>query len=304
MDIQQCLDNIGIDGENVTMKDVLSGLGDGLFHLFYNWRLCYDNKDISEVECVPQCILQIIICKIRTLISMCEGVKLTPDNLSTKVLDIPSMMSVLRSLYELTFVFHNIYAEQDTIIERELVFNIWKIKGLKNRQKLQNVPNQYIAKEKNEQKQIDEIKRKILTLAEKLDLSEFIMQQLKKVISNDGVDIKGYKFKKDNNSKITSFDSIRFEQGTEGLVGNSPMPLYRFLSIHGHPSFLGILQFGQMFDSNNDIKFLRTLLTIASKLASVVAVDFRDNIIGAKDIYEKLPEMERTYIQVCSAIAR
>lgn len=148
MDIQQNLDNIGIDGQNIIMKDVLSSLGDGLFHLFYNWRLCYDNKDISEVESVSQCILQIIICKIRTLVSMCEGIKLIPDNLPTKVLDIPSMMSVLRSLYEATFVFHNIYAEQNTILEREIVFNIWKIRGLNNRQKLQNVPNQYIVKEK------------------------------------------------------------------------------------------------------------------------------------------------------------
>lgn len=299
MDIQQNLDNIGIYGQNIIMKDVLSSLGDGLFHLFYNWRLCYDNKDISEVESVSQCILQIIICKIRTLVSMCEGIKLIPDNLPTKVLDIPSMMSVLRSLYEATFVFHNIYAEQNTILEREIVFNIWKIRGLNNRQKLQNVPNQYIVKEKNEKKQIDEIKRRILTLAEKLELSESIMQQLQNVISSNSVDIKGYKFEKDNNSKIISFNSIRFEQGTEGLVGKSLMPLYRFLSIHGHPSFLGVLQFGQMFNTNDDIKFLKTLLTIASRLASVVAVDFRDNIIGAKDIYDNLPEMEKKYIQEC-----
>lgn len=288
MDMQQYLDNIGIDGQNIIMKDVLSSLGDGLFHLFYNWRLCYENKDISEVESVSQCILQIIIGKIRTLVSMCEGIKLIPDNLPTNVLDIPSMMSVLRSLYEATFVFHNIYAEQDTIIERELVFNIWKIRGLNNRQKLQNVPNQYIEKGKKEKKQIDEIKRKILTLAEKLELLESIMQQLQNVISSNSVDIKGYKFEKDNNSKIISFNSIRYEQGTEGLVGNSLMPLYRFLSIHGHPSYLGVLQFGQMFDSNDDVKYLRILLTIASRLASVVAVDFRDNIIGAKDIYDNL----------------
>lgn len=125
------------------------------------------------------------------------------------------------------------------------------------------------------------------------------MQQLRKVISSNSVDIKGYKFKKDNKSKIISFNSIRFEQGTEGLVGKSLMPLYRFLSIHGHPSFLGVLQFGQMFNTNDDIKFQRILLIIASKLASIVAIDFRDNIIGAKEIYDNLPETEKKNIQVC-----
>ena len=77
------------------------------------------------------------------------------------------------------------------------------------------------------------------------------------------------------------------------------MPLYRFLSIHGHPSFLGVLQFGQMFNTNDDIKFQRILLIIASKLASIVAIDFRDNIIGAKEIYDNLPETEKKNIQVC-----
>lgn len=136
-------------------------------------------------------------------------------------------------------------------------------------------------------------------MASKLEISESIMQQLRKVISSNSVDIKGYKFKKDNKSKIISFDSIRFEQGTEGLVGKSLMPLYRFLSIHGHPSFLGVLQFGQMFNTNDDIKFQRILLIIASKLASIVAIDFRDNIIGAKEIYDNLPETEKKNIQVC-----
>ena len=50
MDIQQYLDNIGIDGQNIIMKDVLSSLGDGLFHLFYNWRICYDNKVVFNAD--------------------------------------------------------------------------------------------------------------------------------------------------------------------------------------------------------------------------------------------------------------
>ena len=129
---------------------------------------------------------------------------------------------------------------------------------------------------------------KKVTIPETLD----IIEQLENELAN-------HKFKKDNKSKIISFDSIRFEQGTEGLVGKSLMPLYRFLSIHGHPSFLGVLQFAQMFNTNDDIKFQRILLIIASKLASIVAIDFRDNIIGAKEIYDNLPETEKKNIQVC-----
>lgn len=298
MNIEQFLNNIGTDKQNEFMKGALSCIGDGLFHLLYNWRLNFE-KNASEAEAISQCILQIAICKVRTLISMCDGISLIPTELPTKILDIPSMVSVLRSLYEFTFVFHNIYAEQDTDKERDIALSLWEIRGLNNRQNLKFVPSQYKAKEENEKKQINELQEKIYSFAKEIGVPHDIMGQLKKVVTSSSVDIKGYKFRKDKNSHIISFDSIRFEQGTKVFFSDTQIPLYRFLSIQGHPSYLGILQFGQMFDSNEDIEYLKTILTCASSLASTIAVDFRDNIVGAKDIFNKLSEQEKKFITIC-----
>ena len=73
---------------------------------------------------------------------------------------------------------------------------------------------------------------------------------------------------------------------------------YRLLSIHGHPSYLGILQFGQMFNSTAENYFMRTILTCACKLASTMAIDFRDHITGADEIFTKLNNNTKKYISI------
>ena len=128
------------------LKDCLELVCDGLFHLFYNWRKEKEGFEntVSEADAYAQCLLQMAVCKIRTIINLCDGVAVVPENRSIKVLDIPSMCSVVRSLYELTFVFHNIYVEQNSLIERNIVLKIWQIKGLNNRQNFPSVPAEYI----------------------------------------------------------------------------------------------------------------------------------------------------------------
>ena len=51
----------------------------------------------------------------------------------------------------------------------------------------------------------------------------------------------GQRFRKDyDNNRIIAFDSYRFEEGVEALL-RTDAPAYRLLSIHGHPSYLGVL---------------------------------------------------------------
>ena len=134
-------------------------------------------------------------------------------------------------------------------------------------------------------------------LAEKLHLSEELKKQLRKVTACPSVDIKGYRFKKDiENKRIVAFEDVRFKDGAEDLLKTNA-PTYRLLSIHGHPSYLGVLQFGQLFNNETDKEFLRTIVTCACKLASTMAVDFRNHITGADEIFTNLDEKSRSYIE-------
>jgi hypothetical protein len=294
----QLLESIGIDGQICSLKQSLSQISDGLFNIYFNWRRSYDKVNLSEVDNIPQCIVQIALCKVKTLLSMCDGISVIPNNNTSRILDIPSMISVLRSLYELLFVFHNIYAEQDSTIERQIVLYLWEIKGLNNRQNLPLTPSQYQSKKDNEKQQIENIKSKIIALASDLKLSDQLMGQLKGTINSSSPEIKGYRFKKDDSSAIIAFEDVRFNEGIKSILGEPNLPLYRFLSIQAHPSYLGVLQFGQMYNNGEDKKYLITILTIASKLATIVITVFRDNVKGGKEAFDTISEENRNIIKI------
>lgn len=297
MDTEKIIESIGIDGQIAIMRSGLETVCDGLFHLYYGWRRSKEKEDVPESDAIAQCILQMVVCKIRTLLIMCDGINVRPEKDTIRILDIPSLISVLRSLYEMVFVFHNIYAEQETKEERDVILYIWEIRGLNNRQNLPIVPISFRKKEDVEKKQIEDLRNKIEKIAVNLTMSDEIRGQLAKVVSSKSVDIKGYRFKKDcENSRIIAFESYRYEEGAETLL-RTDAPTYRFLSIHGHPSYLGVLQFGQMFNSETDKKILRTILTCACKLASTIAMDFREHIDDADDVFSQLNENEKEYIK-------
>ncbi len=296
MDSNKFLENFGVNGQINIMKNCLEIICDGLFHLYYGWRRSKEKQNIPESDAIAQCILQMIVCKIHTLLIMCNGINVIPEKDTIRILDIPSLLSVLRSLYEMVFVFHNIYADQDTKEERDIILYIWEIRGLNNRQNLPVVPLSFKKKEEEEKKQIVDLRNKIESIASNLNLSNEIRGQLIKVVMSKSVDIKGYRFKKDrDNNSIIAFDSYRYDEGVETLL-RTDAPAYRFLSVHGHPSYLGVLQFGQMFNSDTDKKFLRTILTCACKLASTIAMDFYKNIDGADDAFSQLNENEKDFI--------
>ena len=193
-------------------------------------------------------------------------------------------------------MFHNIYAEQETEEEQNIVLYLWEIRGLNNRQNLPIVPSSFKRKEEDEKKQIEDLKRNIERIAVNLNLSDELKGQLTKVMTSKSVDIKGYRFKKDcESNRIIAFESYRYEDSAEALLRTNA-PTYRFLSIHGHPSYLGVLQFGQLFANNTDKEFLRTILTCACKLSSTIATDFYQNICGADIIFSQLPENEKGFI--------
>ena len=125
------------------------------------------------------------------------------------------------------------------------------------------------------------------------------MKQLNNIIDNQSVNIKGYKFLKDETgSRITELKGISFQE--EEILCEGNIPIYGFLSMHAHPSYLGVLQFGQIYNKNEDKKLLETILLSASKLASKFAIDFRDNVIGGKETFEKLSEEEKSLIEIAN----
>ena len=131
-----------------------------------------------------------------------------------------------------------------------------------------------------------------------MHLSDNLKEKLDNYANSSSVNIKGYKFERDTSgSQIIALKEISFKDRAEELLNMEVnFPLYRFLSVQAHPSYLGLLQFGQMFNENKDTSFLNVLLITTCKLASKMAIDFRDNIVDAKELFSGLGQKEKYFI--------
>lgn len=265
-----------------------------MFNLYFNWRKANDKKEISEADAIAQCILQIMTCKIQSFLKLSEGITVIPQNKSFMVLDIPSLIAIIRSMYELVFVFHNLYAEQESEEEKKIILYLWKIRGLNNRQGLSNVPEEYRNQEEFERMQIEKLREKIRNIVNELNVSVEVKQQIENVIKSSSTNIKGYKFEKDNDGKIVRFKDFRMEDNADGLLSlDEYINVYRLWSVHTHPSYLGVLQFGRMYNQGSEKQFLSTLLITTCKLACRMIKDFSEGIDGAREIYQSFSDEEK-----------
>lgn len=286
-----------VDNQVPIFTQVLSGVCGCMLNLHYNWRRHVESKEVDEADAIAQCMLQMMICKAHSVLELSKGVAIVPENLTLKVLDIPSIASIVRSMYEMSFVFHNIFVDQASVEERDILLFLWEIKGLNNRQGLRMVPTEYMSQKEAEKVQINELRNKIVVILDKMKVSAKVKKDVLHVIETKVTNIKGYSFEKDNDGQIVSFKDIRFDAGYGTFQNHTHPDTYRFLSFITHPSYISVLQFGQMFNRNEDRLHLRTLLAVAIQLASSMCLDFVHNVPGAQVVYDALDDESKMDIE-------
>lgn len=286
-----------VDNQIPIFTQVLLGVSNCMLNLYYNWRRQAETKEVDEADAIAQCMLQMMICKVHSVIKLSEGNAILPEQSSIKILDIPTLASVVRNMYEMAFVFHNIFVEQASTEERDILLYLWEIKGLNNRQGLHMVPVEYKNQEENEKEQIEELRNKIIAILDKMNVAGAVKTEILKAIKTKGTNIKGYSFEKDNDGKIVLFKDVRFDAGYEAFQKHCHPDTYKFLSFVTHPSYLSVLQFGQMFNKNEDRTQLRTLLAVATQIASRMCLDFVHGATDAQTVYDALDDEGKTYIE-------
>ena len=161
-----------VDNQILIFSEVLTGVGNCMLNLHYSWRRYVETKEVDEADAIAQCMLQMMICKVRSVTNLSEGIVINPDTPSLRILDIPTIASVVRNMYEMAFVFHNIFVEQSSKEERDVVLYLWEIIGLNNRQGLHLVPDEYKNREADEKRQIDGLRSKIIAIVDKINVSD------------------------------------------------------------------------------------------------------------------------------------
>lgn len=282
---------------NIMRKEVEHGCKI-MFNLSYNWRLKY--KNTNEKENFAFYMFQQQLVNIKSILELSMGIDIYSGQTENKVIEPTSIISVVRSVYERMFIFHCIYVLPETREEQDIFFYIWLIKGLKNRQNIE-ATEQYKEKQLKEKEEIENEIEKIQIITNSLNIKRKAKEKILKIANDKDLTPKGYKFIKNSNNKIVGIKKISLSGASNELFGKNFPPIYRFFSMHTHPSYLGTLQFSQLFDGKEDKSFMLILLKSIALFQGKIIHDFVSTIEGAKEIYNNLPSEDRDY---CDMICR
>lgn len=288
--INKIIANMSKDEQlNIMRKEVGHGCKI-MFNLSYNWRLKY--KNTNEKENFAFYMFQQQLASIRSILELSMGINIYSGQINNKAIEPTSIVSIVRSVYERMFIFHCIYVLPETREEQDIFFFIWLIKGLKNRQNIE-ATEQYKEKQLKEKEEIKKAIEKIQIITNSLNIKRKAKEKILKIANEEDLTPKGYKFIKNSNNKIVGIKKISLSGASNELFGKNFPPIYRFFSMHTHPSYLGTLQFSQLFDGKEDKSFMLILLTSIAMFQGKIIHDFVSTIEGAKEIFNNSPKEDR-----------
>ena len=209
----------------------------------------HHNFNIPNKDRIPLTFVNMMVLRFLSFLKLFDGVKIPSCERDILVVDTESAFTLLRGIYEQTIVFRNLFIYPENDNERMILLNLWKIKGLLNRQNLDNLPHEFSEKVRQETDEIAELKQEIKNLPVQVINKSGIKAIQQYLNRNNGRDtlFAGYMFKKEG-AVITGGDSISFTKAPKDILHCEELNvvLYRLLSLHSHPSYISVLQFQEI----------------------------------------------------------
>lgn len=249
-------------------------------------------KATSSLEDERNIWLQTIFSKSCHFLYLLDGVGYNNGtNHLNPIVDPSILFTIARRIYESVIAFELLFVIPRTEDEQTILYNLFMAHGLTERsndldEEMRSHNPERVAEE---QQDIDNCIKEI----KKTELYSNLSQQTKEQIKNAfGIRYR-YVFEEDNTMKRVSFeDAYKYLRIKKDLLKNT----YSFFSLHGHPSYLALIQFQDAFKSEN-----RADLTIMAPHAtrcvlafmSIFIVDYMNLVPEIKTIYDKLEEPRR-----------
>ena len=275
------------------VTDAISSLIEKSVEMILLWRK--ENPNAEEADCISQCNLQMATCTAQSILSLAKGIHWGYH--STFLIDVHSCASLVRALYERAFIFRNIYVSTDNVLERDLLLYIWEIRGLNNPVNLKNVTESFRHIQLYDKNSVEELRRNLSDIVGCLDTTKSAREQISHAIKKNTSQLKGFKFVKDH-ERIIQFESISLEESPLYFFKDDNMrDCYTYLSLTSHPSYVGILQFGQRYKERDDEKELvHIYLSLTYHLLSELVLDFCKATTNAEKYYETLYPFTERYV--------
>jgi len=216
--------------------------------------------------------------------------------ISEQIYDVSSMLTLVRAQLETYATFYFLFINGDEV-ERTLRFNLWKVDGLKERQKFAIVTDdpKIISDIDN---QIKHEKNDIIRL-ERLISENTLFKSFPKKIADNIIEKSKWRF---NLTKIKNNEK-EWVYSIKEMVWNTTFnkiilkDMYSYYSIHTHAGYVSILQNQQLTDKdfkllkNVTLTFSNFIITqMISDYLKLVGLTINENFVEYK-IYDKYLQM-------------
>ena len=276
------------------LRGILNELSTTMYIIYVDW---YSNRDlipIKESGKMADNMYRMMIFKAMSISQMSEGIVIIPTQ-EDIILDSSTMYPVLRSMYELLFIFRCIFASSKNDVERELLLKVWQIRGNNNLIQIpkEELDEESLKKKKSIKEENKSLRTEIRELMDKLHLSASIKDDIERCINNTSPSLKGFMFEHcEHCDAITKFRDLNFSDSTMGLELSSASYIYSHYSAHSHPSYIGLKHFEEMYNSNAEDNFVKEILEYTCLYLGRFMMDF----YKCKESYRPFYDKNASYI--------
>lgn len=276
-------------GIRIDMSQCLLDIKSSMESILHKWTTL-PTIGGGEVDGISFCMLQMMTCKLSSFFKITNG---------NGRQDIETLSAIARGVYEMAFIYHNMFVTPENEKETEILLLLWKIRGFNNRL-YSNNPYQSPEQRIRDEEEVNRFRQKVEAIIKELSISEDATKQIQHALGKGTSKVTGYQFVKDNDGKITSFMPISFEK-TSGLFKNKEKQvLYEMLSSHSHPSYLGVKHFDYMHNVNNaEIERVKEyVLQSACFCSAKFVMDVCQRVKCGSELRECIPSQIRFYMNI------
>ena len=225
--------------------------------------------------------------------SLLDGVEYSKGASHLKpIIDFSSLFTIARCVYESLIAFEILFVLPKTEDKQTIVYNLFMAQGLSERLKDldEDMRSHNPTRVQEELNDIDECRKAI----EGTKLYKTLDQQTKATIDyalGNGKRFR-YIFKDDNTMEFIQYEKAYTLLNVKENLFNS---LYSFFSLHGHPSYLSLIQFRDAFkdEYRADMDMAKHATQCVLAFMSIYIVDYMKLVPEIKTMYDKLEEPRR-----------
>ena len=251
------------------------------------------HKATSSFEDERNIWLQTMFSKGCQFTSLLDGVGYSKGTIRLKpIIDFSILFTIARSVYESLIAFELLFVLPKTDDQQTIVYNLFMAQGLSERLKDldEEMRSHNPTRVQEEQNDINDCRKAI----EDTELYKTLDKQTKATIDyalGNGKKFR-YIFKDDNTMEFIQYEKAYTLLNVKENLFNS---LYSFFSLHGHPSYLSLIQFRDAFkdEYRADMDMAKHATQCVLAFMSIYIVDYMKLVPEIKTMYDKLEEPRR-----------